>query len=74
MVILRDKIKDRYSEDKKKGDYKKKLNLGDTRNWFRERRRMTVRVKAKRSSAFRDDMTCIHCESDDIESLEHMEK
>ena len=55
LVLDRPKIKDRYSVDKNERNYIKKMTLRDTRSWFRMRSRITLRIKANRSSAFRDD-------------------
>ena len=75
MVENRPKIEDRYSDDKKARDYIKRMSLRDTRIWFRQRSRMTLRIKANRSSAFRGQMGCRYCEEDiRIENQEHLEK
>ena len=51
------------------------MSLRDTRIWFRQWSRMTLRIKANRSSAFRGNMGCIYCEEDiRIENQEHMEQ
>ena len=52
--------KDRYSDDKKERDYIKKMSLRDSRSWFRMRSSMTLRIKANRSSAFRNNMHGFH--------------
>ena len=57
------KIQDRYLDDKNERDYIKKISLRDTRSWFRMRSRMTLRIKANSSSAFRDNMECRHCDT-----------
>ena len=46
------------------------MNIDDARVWFRYGSRMTVRVKANRSSAFRN---CRHCNTDESESQKHLE-
>ena len=67
------KMQDRYLDDKNERDYIKKLNLQDTRSRFRVRSRITLRIKANRSSVFREDMACRHCTSAETESQEHIE-
>ena len=75
MVSNMPKIQDRYSDDRKERDYIKRMSLRDTRIWFRQRSRMTLRIKANRSSAFRGNMGCRYCEEDiRIENQEHMEQ
>ena len=75
MIAERPKIEDRYSEDRKERDYIKRMSLRDTRIWFRQRSRMTLRIKANRSSVFTDQMGCRYCEEDvRIETQEHLEK
>ena len=66
------KIDDRYSDDRTERDYIKKI-LRDTRIWFRRLSRMTLRIKANRSSMFRGDMGCRYCETDLTETMEHLE-
>ena len=67
------KIQDRYSDDRVERDYIKRMSLRDTRIWFRRRSRMTLRIKANRSSVFTGDMGCRYCERDLIENQEHLE-
>ena len=75
MVANMPKIEDRYSDDRKERDYIKRMSLRDTRIWFRQRSRMTLRIKANRSSAFRAKMGCRYCDEDiRIENQEHLEK
>ena len=75
MIADRPKIDDRYSDDRKERDYIKRMSLRDTRIWFRQRSRMTLRVKANRSSVFKNQMGCRYCEEDiRIETQEHLEK
>ena len=75
MVSNMPKIEDRYSDDRKERDYIKRMSLRDTRIWFRQRSRMTLRIKANRSSAFRGNMGCRYCEEDiRIETQEHLEQ
>ena len=62
------KIQDRYSDDENERDYIKKISLRDTRSWFHMRSRMTLRIKAIRSSAFRGNMECRHCDTGADES------
>ena len=51
------------------------MSLRDTRIWFRQRSRMTLRIKANRSSVFKGQMGCRYCEEDiRIETQEHMEQ
>ena len=64
MVENRPKIEDRYSDDRKERDYIKRMSLSYTRIWFRQRRRMTLRIKANRYSAFRGQMGCRYCDKD----------
>ena len=53
----------------------KRMSLRDTRIWFRQRSRMTLRIKANRSSVFKNQMGCRYCEEDiRIETQEHLEK
>ena len=59
MVTSMPKIKDRWDDDILARDYMRKVNLTDTRIWFRYS--MTVRVKANTSYTFRDNMDCRHC-------------
>ena len=54
-------IKASYSDDKNERDYIKKLYLRDNRIWFRVRSRITLKIKGKISSIFREDVTCRHC-------------
>ena len=68
------KIQDRYSDDRVERDYIKRMSLRDTRIWFRRRSRMTLRIKANRSSVFTGDMGCRYCEEDLIENQEHLEQ
>ena len=63
------KIQDRYSDDRVERDYIKRMSLRDTRIWFRRRSRMTLRIKANRSSVFTDDMGSRYCEEDLIADL-----
>ena len=49
------------------------MNINDARVWFRYRSKMTVRVKANRSSEFRNNMGCRHCNTDEVESQAHLE-
>ena len=51
----------------------KKKALRDTQTWFRMQSRMTLRIKANRSSMFRGDMGCRHCNTDIVENQEHLE-
>ena len=74
MVMNKIKIQDRYSDDRVERDYIKRMSLRDTRIWFRRRSRMTLRIKANRSSVFTGDMGCRYCEEDLIENQEHLEK
>ena len=75
MIANRPKINDRYSDDRKERDYIKRMSLRDTRIWFRQRSRMTLRIKANRSSVFKGQMGCRYCEEDiRIETQEHLEK
>jgi len=68
------KIGDRYSEDRKERDYIRRMSLRDTRIWFRQRSRMTVRIKANRSSQFKNQMGCRYCDEDiRVETQEHLE-
>ena len=73
LVMAKTKIQDRYSEDRVERDYIKRMSLRDTRIWFRRRSRMTLRIKANRSSVFRGNMGCRYCETDLIENQEHLE-
>ena len=50
--MARAKIEDRYSDDRVERDYIKRMSLGDTRIWLCRRSRMTLRIKANRSSVF----------------------
>ena len=51
------------------------MSLRDTRIWFRQRSRMTLRIKANRSSVFRGQMGCRYCDEDvRIENQEHLKK
>ena len=69
------KLQDRYSDDRKERDYIKRMSLRDTRIWFRQRSRMTLRIKANRSSVFQGNMGCRYCEEDiRIENQEHLEQ
>ena len=70
LVLDRPKIKDRYSDDKDKRHYIKKMTLRDTSSWFRMRSRMTLRIKANRSAAFRDDVGCRQCNTGSTETQE----
>ena len=45
------------------------MSIDDARVWFRYRRKMTRRVKGNRTSVFRDDMDCRHCDTKE----EHLE-
>merc|ERR1719483_768375 len=75
MMEHKPKIGDRYSEDRKERDYIQRMSLRDTRTWFRQRSRMTLRIKANRSSQFKNQMGCRYCEEDvRIEIQEHLEK
>ena len=74
LVKNKPKIKDRYSNDRNERDYIKMMTLQDTRSWFRMRNRMTQRIKANSSSAFREDMSCRHCVMGITEPQNHMEK
>ena len=75
MVSSMPKIQDRYSDDRVERDYIKRMSLRDTRTWFRQRSRMTLRIKANRSSQFKNQMGCRYCEEDvRIETQEHLEK
>ena len=49
------------------------MNIDDARVWFRYRSKMTVRVKANRSTEFRNNMGCRHCDTDKVESQAHLE-
>ena len=67
--------KDRYSDDRIERDSIKRMLLRDTRICFRQRSRMTLRIKANRSSVFTGNMGCIYCEEDiRIENQEHLEQ
>ena len=75
MMTNMTKIQDRYSDDRKERDYIKRMSLRDTRIWFRQRSRMTLRIKANRSSVFHGNMGCRYCEEDiRIENQEHLEQ
>ena len=51
------------------------MSLRDTRIWFCRRSRMTLRIKANRSSVFYGNMGCRYCEEDiRIENQEHLEQ
>ena len=41
--------------------------------WFRYKSRMTVRVKANRTSEYSNNMGCRHCNTNEIESQEYLE-
>ena len=73
LVMNKIKIQDRYSDDRVERDYIKRMSLRDTRIWFRRRSRMTLRIKANRSSVFTGDMGCRYCKGDLIENQEHLE-
>ena len=74
MMEHKPKIGDRYSEDRKERDYIQRMSLRDTRIWFRQRSRMTVRIKANRSSQFKNKMGCRYCDEDvRVETQEHLE-
>ena len=70
LVMAQPKIDDRYSDVRIEQDYILKM---DTRIWFRRRSRMTLRIKANRSSVFRGNMGCRYCETDLTENQEHLE-
>ena len=53
MVTSRPTVIDRWDDNRLATDYMKQVHLDDARVWFRYRSRMTVRVKANESSAFR---------------------
>ena len=73
MVSSMTKTKDRYSDDRVERDYIKRMSLRDTRTWFRQRSRMTLRIKANISSVFTENMGCRYCEEDiRIENQEHL--
>ena len=72
-LLARTKIGDRYSDDRNEQDYMKGTSLRDTQIWFRMRSRMTLRIKANRSSMFRGDMGCRYCNTDLNEYKEHQE-
>ena len=73
MVSNMPKIKDRYSDDIKERDYIKRMSLQDTRIWFQQRSRMTLRIIANRSSVFTGNMGCRYCEEDiRVENQEHL--
>ena len=75
MIAQKPKIGDRYTEDRKERDYIKRMSLRDTRIWFRQRSRMTVRIKANRSSQFLHQMGCRYCGEDiRVETQEHLEQ
>ena len=58
-MLLKGKKK-RKMEPRKQRNYLKRMNLPDARTWFRYRSKMTKRVKGNTSSAFRNNMDCIH--------------
>ena len=62
LIMNMPKIQDRYSDDRVERDYIKRMSLRDTRIWFRRRTRMTLRIKANRSSVFTGNMGCMYCE------------
>ena len=41
--------------------------------WFRYKSKMTVRVKANRTSEYSNNMGCRHCNTNEIESQEYLE-
>ena len=45
------------------------MSLIDTRSWFR----LTLRIKANRSSAFINNMGCTHCDTGSDETQENLE-
>ena len=53
-----------------KRNYHTRMNINNTRVWFRYRSKMTIRDKANISSEFRNDMGC---NSDKIESQDPLE-
>ena len=55
-----------WDDDRLAKDYMRNVSLADTRIWFIYRSRVTVRVKTNRSSAFRDNVDCRHCDSGEI--------
>ena len=67
MVTGRPKVFNRQNAGKKNDLKKINLDYGsDNMN------RMTVRVKANRSSAFRNNMDCRNCDTGQDESQEHL--
>ena len=69
-----DKVRDIWDENKRdKRNYLERMNIDDARVWFRYRSKMTIRVKGNRTSAFRDNMDCRHCDTKEEETQEHLE-
>ena len=73
LVMNEIKIQDRYSDDRVERDYIKHMSPSDRRIWFGRRSRMTLRIKANRSSVFRVNMGCRYCKTDLIENQEQLE-
>ena len=71
LLAGKEKVKDIWEDDRTKRNYLTRMNIDDARVWFRYRSKMTVRVKANRSSEFRNNMGCRQCKSDEVESQAH---
>ena len=50
------------------------MNLDNARVWFGYRSKITVIVKDKISSEFRNNMGCRHCNTEEVESQAHLER
>ena len=68
------KIQDRYSDDRVERDYIQRMSLRDTRIWFRRRSRMTLKIKANRSSVFTGDMGYRYCEREKCKGFAHEQR
>ena len=68
MVTSLPKNIDRWDDDRLATDYMRKINLRNSKIWFRYRSRITVKVKANSSSAFTYNMECRHFKSGEVKS------
>ena len=65
-------VKDIWKDNRRKINYLLQMNIDDARVWFGYRSKMTVRVKANRSSEYRNNIGRRHCNTNKIESQEHL--
>ena len=60
LVTNRPKVADKWNDNRRTRNYLAQINIDDARVWIRYRSKMTVGIKANRSSDYRNNIGCRH--------------